>query len=136
MLVLEMAGAGLDVALVPDLLVQRDLIECLEQCVAIDQRRLLAFVGNLVDQSHEQPHGQRDVHRGIEQDHPEMRVAEPQCPKHQEHRDGNRDERHHARRQNEEQQIILERELEAAERTSRQCSKKDRQQGRAKADNH
>ena len=51
-----------------------------------------------------QPYRQRDVDGGVQQDHPELGVAESEMAEHQIDRDRDRDRRHHPRRQDEEQQ--------------------------------
>ncbi|MCY1234520.1 hypothetical protein D9M72_471050 [compost metagenome] len=65
-----------------------------------------------------------------------MGVVQTQRPEHQENRDGDGDRRHHARRENEEQQIVLQRNLEAREGVGGGRAEHNAEHGRAEADDH
>ena len=63
-----------------------------------------------------------------------MGIRQPQLAKHQKDRNRDRDGRHHPRREDEEEQIVLERNLEPRERIGGQGAQKDGQEGRAEPD--
>ena len=90
-----------------DRLRQHDLAERLQPRVAVDQRRLFVFARDFVDEALQQPDRERHVDRGVEQDHADPRVVEAEIAVHHVDRHRDRDRRHHARRQDEEQQIVL-----------------------------
>ena len=94
---------------------QHHLHEGLKAGIAVDHGRFLVLARDLVDETFQQPDGERDVDRGVEQDHAEPRVRQPDGAVHQIDRDRDRDRRHHPRRQDEEQQIVLQRHAEPRE---------------------
>ncbi len=63
-----------------------------------------------------------------------MRIVEAEVAEHQEDRDGNGNRRHHPRRQDEEQQIVLERHPEPAEGIGRRRTKDHAKRRGPKAD--
>ena len=94
---------------------QHDLEEGLHARVAVDQRRLLVLLRDLVHEALHQPDREGQVEGGVEDDQADMRVVEADGAVHQEHRDGDDDRRQHARRQDEEEQVGLARHPEARE---------------------
>ena len=102
---------------------KHDLEEGLKARVAIDHRRLFVLARDFVHKSLQQPYRERDIHGGVQQDHPELGVGQPKVPEHQIDRDRNRNRRHHPCREDEEQQIVGERHAEPRERISRDVPK-------------
>ena len=111
---------------------QHHFAKGLQAGVAVDHGGLFVFARDLVNKALEQPDRERHVDRAVQQNHPEPRVREPQLPVHQV--DGNRhgNRRHHARGQNEEQQIVFQRHLETRKRIGRHYPKAHRQNGGTK----
>ena len=113
---------------------QHRLAEGLQPRVAVDERRLLVFARDFVDEALEQPDRERHIDGGVEQDHADAGVGQAELAVHEIDRDRDRDRRHHARRQDEEQKIVGERHLEAREAIGRERAEEDREEGRAEAD--
>ena len=113
---------------------QHHLAERLQPRVAVDHRGFLVFARDLVDEALEQPDGERHVDRGVEQDHAERGVGQAELAIHQVDRDRDGDRRHHARRQDEEQQVVGERHLEAREAVGGERAEEHRAEGRAEGD--
>ena len=113
---------------------QHHLAEGLQAGVAVDHRRVLVLARDLVDEALQQPDGERDVDRAVEQDHAELGVREAELAVHQVDRDRDGDRRHHPGREDEEHQVVLARHLEARERVRGHDAEADREQGRAAGD--
>ena len=113
---------------------QHHLHEGLKARIAVDHRRFLVLARDFVDETLEQPDRERDVDRGVEQDHPEPRIRQSDGAVHQVDRDRDRDRRHHPGRQDEEQQIVLQGHAEPREAVGRQGAERDGEHGRAEGD--
>ena len=113
---------------------QHNLDEGLQARIAVDHRRFLVFARNLVDEALQEPDRERHVHGRIEQDHADLGIGQPDLAVHEVDRDRDRDRRHHARRQDEEEKVVLERHLEARESIGREHAEEDGEEGRAESD--
>ena len=111
-----------------DRLRQHDLAERLQAGVAIDQRRFFIFARDFVDEALEQPHRERQIEAGIEQNHAEMGVVQPKLAVHQEDRYGHDHSGQHTLAEDEKQQIVLAGDIEAAEGIGRQYREHHREE--------
>ena len=113
---------------------QHHLAERLQARVAIDQSGFLVFAGNFVDEPFEKPDGERNIDRRVKEDHADLRISEIELAVHQIDRNRDRDRRHHPGRQDEEQQIVGQRNPKPRKGVGGERAKKDRKERRTEAD--
>ena len=106
---------------------QHHLEEGMQPRVAVNHGRLFIFLWNFINETFQQPHGQRNIDGGVKQNHAKRCVGEANLAVHEIDRNGHSDGRHHAGGEDKEQEIIGERYLEAREGISRKHPKGDSQ---------
>ena len=86
---------------------QHNLSECLKPRIAVDHCSFFIFARYLVDKTFQKPHGKRNIHSGVEQNHAQFRIRQSKFPVHEVNRYRYRNWRHHPCGQDEKQQVIF-----------------------------
>ena len=99
---------------------------------AVDQRRFVDLCRDVVEEALQQQNRERQVHQRMDQNDPHVRVEQPEILVDKEHRDRDGHRRHHTRRENPEDEMMLPFDAHTRQGIGREHRDCDREDGREK----